>query len=822
MNIWQIEMERSPYSNTLLFNRNTKLSLSIGLLLLFPALVQGADSLYDQQILQARQGQYAPFLSYLQQYQLRHALTPSQVADWLQVALWAGQDDEVVKVWRRYQVYMPLPARGTAAAAQALRNQKQWQTSLTLWQQALSQAPGSDDYRIGYIKTLADARKDGEALSEARRLVAEQASVAHLQTLSYVYLRLGKSWDQLLVDTQILDRDPQNKTALASLMATLTRNRIDSPALGLANSVELTPAEKRNLQLNAAAELVRLADTPSREEKARYALARTALTQYDAMIAAWYPDPQAAPDIIRARIDRLGALYASAEYAQVIREYQSLIAQQQTVPDWAIGWVISSFIALKQIEPALTLIHQHPSWLTSQQNEEHELFYALLDTGQYPAAQRYVARLTRNAPYIRRLYGSPTSQPNDDWLTAQSLNVHYLAATNDLPQAEARMQRLAATAPGNQGLQIDYAALLQERGLPRAAERQLKAAESLEPASLQLERQQAWVALDLQEWRQMDLLTDDVVARSPRDLNTQRLARAREIHHLSELRLSVGKGLHSDNPVSGTHDLSFETAIYSPPLADSWRLFGGHRFAEGNFEEGKGSRRQLFAGIEWRPRDYWGELELSSVNFHGENKPGVRLSAAHDVSDRWQLGGELERISQQTPLRALRNGVSANRGEGWLRWSPNERREYRFSAAASRFTDRNRRQEYTLSGKERLWQTPWLTLDLQPGLSASANSRTDTAYYSPARDLAATAALAVDHTLYQRYDTVWSQQLLAGGGSYWQKNHAAGAIMVLGYGQRLRWNNVVDTGVMLNWDKRPYDGKRENNLAITLDANIRF
>lgn len=63
---------------------------------------------------------------------------------------------------------------------------------------------------------------------------------------------------------------------------------------------------------------------------------------------------------------------------------------------------------------------------------------------------------------------------------------------------------------------------------------------------------------------------------------------------------------------------------------------------------------------------------------------------------------------------------------------------------------------------------------MQPGLSASANSRTDTAYYSPARDLAATAALAVDHTLYQRYDTVWSQQLLAGGGSYWQKNHAAG------------------------------------------------
>ena len=55
-----------------------------------------------------------------------------------------------------------------------------------------------------------------------------------------------------------------------------------------------------------------------------------------------------------------------------------------------------------------------------------------------------------------------------------------------------------------------------------------------------------------------------------------------------------------------------------------------------------------------------------------------------------------------------------------------------------------------------------------------------------------------------------------------ERSAPSGAITVLGYGQRLRWNNVVDTGVMLNWDKRPYDGKRENNLAITLDANIRF
>ena len=48
------------------------------------------------------------------------------------------------------------------------------------------------------------------------------------------------------------------------------------------------------------------------------------------------------------------------------------------------------------------------------------------------------------------------------------------------------------------------------------------------------------------------------------------------------------------------------------------------------------------------------------------------------------------------------------------------------------------------------------------------------------------------------------------------------AITLLGYGQRIQWNNVIDTGVMLNWDKRPYDGKRESNLSVTFDATLRF
>ena len=87
INKWQIDMERSLSFTTLFFYRTTIL---LFLLLLFPVLVQADESVYEHQIQQARNGNYALFLDYLQRYEQQHALTPGQVADWLQVA--SGQD----------------------------------------------------------------------------------------------------------------------------------------------------------------------------------------------------------------------------------------------------------------------------------------------------------------------------------------------------------------------------------------------------------------------------------------------------------------------------------------------------------------------------------------------------------------------------------------------------------------------------------------------------------------------------------------------------------------------------------------------------------
>lgn len=73
------------------------------------------------------------------------------------------------------------------------------------------------------------------------------------------------------------------------------------------------------------------------------------------------------------------------------------------------------------------------------------------------------------------------------------------------------------------------------------------------------------------------------------------------VHHMSELRLKAGKGLHSDNPVSGSHDMNWDATLYGPPVADSWRLFAGTRYARGISTKVKASAATCWAALSGAP-----------------------------------------------------------------------------------------------------------------------------------------------------------------------------------------------------------------------------
>lgn len=100
--------------------------------------------------------------------------------------------------------------------------------------------------------------------------------------------------------------------------------------------------------------------------------------------------------------------------------------------------------------------------------------FTATESENYPGALTVTQHTINTSPPFLRLMGTPTSIPNDTWLQGHSFLSTVAKYSNDLPQAEMIARELAYNAPGNQGLRIDYASVLQARGWPRAAENELK------------------------------------------------------------------------------------------------------------------------------------------------------------------------------------------------------------------------------------------------------------------------------------------------------------------------------------------------------------
>ena len=790
---------------------------------------------YDEMVLDARAGHYTPALTALRQVPPGQATT-SQISDHLQIASWAGLDAEVIKVYETQGRNLDLPVAALTATARAYRNQKRWDDANRVYSKAQAIEPDNQEVQLGMALNQADSDKPDQAVTRARALVAAQPNdVSRRMALGYALNRAGKQYDSLFEYDQAFVRSGNDPQVAREYVGAMQRAHLPEPALRLARQRPglIDPVTIRRLEGDLAAERVRLSEMPTRSESERYVIADRALADYDQLISTWSSDPQAKDDVIRWRIDRMGALKARSRTAEVISEHHKLQAEGVEVPVYAQRWVAASYLDQREPEIATDMYREillEPDADPSNRLlDTTALYYALLESGEAAEARTVAEELAKTQRPRVELKGLPGGNPNDEWMDAQQLAAQAGTYSSDLPHGEERLQALVEQAPGNVSLRVAQADLYLARGWPRLAESKLKEAESMAPRDINLEIAQAHTATDLQEWRQMDALTDDVVARSPDNRQVQRLQRQREVHDMFELRVEAfgGKTYGGDDDnvgaVNGSKDFGIETVLYSPPIGEDWRVFAGAGYAEGDFQEGTGTHDFQRVGLERRTRDLTLEAEVSNHSYGFGSKQGGRLAFAYDINDYWQYGASLEYFAAATPLRALNSDITANGGSGFIRWRANESREWKFALSPSHFSDGNDRVEALLTGREGIYTAPDVQVDLGLEVGASHNSESDDVpYFNPKSDLSVLPMVSVNHLLYQRYETRWSQQFQVGAGTYTQKYHSTGGMALLGYGQRYSWNDVVEVGGMLSAINRPYDGERETDLRLMVDLTFRF
>ncbi|GEI12878.1 poly-beta-1,6-N-acetyl-D-glucosamine export protein [Escherichia coli O145:H28] len=413
-----------------------------------PAAKSAVNNAYDALIIEARKGNTQPALSW---FALKSALSNNQIADWLQIALWAGQDKQVITVYNRYR-HQQLPARGYAAVAVAYRNLQQWQNSLTLWQKALSLEPQNKDYQRGQILTLADAGHYDTALVKLKQLNSGAPDKANLLAEAYIYKLAGRHQDELRAMTESLPENASTQQYPTEYVQALRNNQL-AAAIDDAN---LTP----DIRADIHAELVRLSFMPTRSESERYAIADRALAQYAALEILWHDNPDRTAQYQRIQVDHLGALLTRDRYKDVISHYQRLKKTGQIIPPWAQYWVASAYLKEHQPKKAqsiMTELFYHKETIAPDLSDEElaDLFYSHLESENYPGALTVTQHTINTSPPFLRLMGTPTSIPNDTWLQGHSFLSTVAKYSNDLPQAEMTARELAYNAPGNQGLRTE-------------------------------------------------------------------------------------------------------------------------------------------------------------------------------------------------------------------------------------------------------------------------------------------------------------------------------------------------------------------------------
>ena len=802
--------------------------------LLMPAFAL-ADPAYDALIIQARNGNFTPALTQLRQLPAERQ-TPGQISDHLVIAGWAGQDAEVLKVYEAQGKNRNLSTQALATVARTYRNQKQWAQATAVYNQALLREPNNVDLQLGLALTQADGGQVDEAVRRTRALVAAKPDDANRRmALGYALTRAGLNYDALAEFDRAFVLAGDKPEVIREYIVALQKARLPEPALRLSakHPGVLDPVTQRRLEGDLAAERVRMAEFATRTEQERYVVADRALKDYDQLLARWTPDPSAHDDVVRWRIDRLGALKARARMADVIREYETLKGEGVQLPTYAIRWVAAAYLDQREPEKSEPLYRQALTAPDADPADHVEdstaLFYALLESDKVEEAREVANNLANGQKPRVELKGLPIGNPNDSWMDAQQLAAQAGTYGGDLPGSETGLEALVQKAPGNVGLRLAQADMYRARDWPRRAEGSLKETEAQSPRDIGLEVSQAYTAMDLQEWRQMDALTDDVLERNPDNRQVQRLSRLRDVHDMAELRVeaytgkSFGGGGNDDaGAVAGSRDWGIESRLYTPPIDEDWRVFAGAGYARADFTEGTGQHRWQTVGVEQRTRDMTLEAEVSNHSYGYGSKQGAAVSIARDINDNWQYGGSLGYLLATTPLRALNDDVTANGGSAFIRWRANESREWKLSLSPSHFSDGNNRLEALLNGREGIYSSSHVQVDLGLEVGASHNTKEDTVYFNPKSDFTVLPSVTVNHVLYHRYETQWSQQFQIGAGTYTQRDYSTGGIGLIGYGQRYRWNDVLDVGANLSLISRPYDGDRERDLRLLVDLNYRF
>ena len=707
------------------------------------------------------------------------------------------------------------PDYALLAVTRAYRDLGRYDEAARLARHGARRFPGDTVWPLLLSLALSDGGHTAEALEVLRTPAATRAPpIERLLAEGYAYRRTGQSAAALNAYGEAVRLSRGNHGVRNEAAGVLLDIGAPFGAAAIAGATQPIQAHQASAMVRWGTQLHPL--DPAR----RFDATDAALAKLDVLLASLPADEKELRR--RLRLDRLVALRDRVRMKEAIEEGEVLNAEGP-LPAYAEEAYGDALLYLRRPEEARDAYKRVLAQTPKDMQARYAIFFAYVELEDFAAAYATIDSLVSDEPIWRVYQSDPTRHANSERFYAETMAAQARHYGNQLSEAWDRLIRLSDAAPANANTRLALYQVANARGWPRRAAEEAQIAASLAPSDLGSHIALVETAISAHRFGDAQRMVDGLLALYPENRGVQRIARELDAERrwLLEVKVQPTNSEGGGTNASGRAIVS-EARLYSPPIADNWRIFALGDYSNANPVEGFVQRGRGGGGLEWRmpfltatvyPTGSWGTLA----------KAGGGATLDWWVNDHAELAASAELFSVNTPLRGLFYGITADEYSAKASYRWHESRDIAASFSYLPFTDGNRRMTGGLTYKERLIDVPRFDVTGRLEAYASTNSLGGlTPYYNPSRDLSMTGGLLAEHVLWRRYDNSLVQALSVDWGLYAEQGYANNWIGTLTYEHRWRFDPLSEFryGVMLM--RRVYDGSVENTLGFTIGLRQRI
>jgi biofilm PGA synthesis protein PgaA len=776
----------------------------------------------------ARAGDYDRAIARLRELRTAYPGDFAIAVDLAVILGWAGRDREMLEVFDTIGADS-APDYALLAAARSARAVGELDRAEAYLRRGGERFP--EERRWETLRALVYV--DGGRFDDARRVLTashgtDPSDLEGLLAWAYLSAEARDLPAALRYYTEVLKLRPESREALAGRVMALEALGAPFRAAELAREPAdlLDQAQRDRVAETQSAMRLRWGKLPVPDLARRFDATDRGIADLERRIAELEarPDATAAAVLERARFDLLVAFRDRVRMRDAVAVYERLRRDDVAVPAFARMSAASAYLYLENPEAARDLyqsvVDENPRDREMRFEAYLGLFYAWIELERFDQAYAVIDALEQEQPPFVRFLDTTATVEND--LRAAATVTAALARYygGQLAEAWDRLSPLAAAAPAASWLQTDLAGVARARGWPRRSLALIEPWLRAVPNDVDLKLGRASSLVDLRRYREAGPAIEELYALYPENKSVQDLKLDWDAHRMWEwvTRVEPSYGAEPTAPDLG---LEFTTQLWSPPIRDYWRASGSYRFATTDLEEGREVWHRAAAGLEYRGPSLRAFAELT-YNESTEDGLGGRAEIEWKPTDHLSVAAVGEIFSRETPLRALKNGETADAVELGAGYRFHESRALGLSWRFMDFSDGNERHELFPRFTQRVLDRPRFTLTGHVELYYSTNSRPDRVYFSPEWIFSPTVALVAEHVAWRRYRRSFVHALTGMVGGTFQSGFDGEPIGSVAYEHRWALGRQLYLSYGILWASRMFDGDRENEISGFAQLNVRF